>query len=350
MDPRRILVVRPDRVGDVIISSACLPALRARFPQAEIVYAAGAALQPLFDGGQGHPLGIRFYPLPAPTLPFRTRFGALVSSLKEPRFDVAVSLHPDPAFYLAAWRVGIPRRIGYPLRFLSWTLTDPIANRRPECHYHEAFYSFDPLAPLGVFPSGPLRASIHLPPAAGAALRAKLGELPGQNSSRYVCLHLGAWSPVARWPVASFLALAEALRERHGVEIVLVGHDPADASHIEFRARAKTDGLPFLDTAGKLSLAELGWLLRGAACLVTRDTGPSHLAAAVECPVVVLFGRHTPPYGPKRWAPLGDEGRVRVILSPAVKRPKEPRQEWFRRAFAEIPVDPVAAAASEFLT
>ncbi len=239
----------------------------------------------------------------------------------------------------------MPRRIGYPLRFLSWTLTDRLPNRRPASTEHEAAYNFDLLAPLGVPAPDPsaLRASIHLAPEAEARMHAHVG--PGPLPSRYVCLHLGAWSPVARWPAASFVELARLLRERHGAEIVLIGHDPADASHIEFRALAA--GFPYLETAGKLNLAELGWLLRGAACLVTRTTGPSHLAAAVGCPVVVLFGLLQAPHGPARWSPLGD--RVSPVLTPAERRPGEKRADWERRAFAEIPVERVAAAAASYL-
>jgi len=342
--PRRILIVRPDRVGDVIISSSCLPAVRERFPDAEICLGARSVMQPLFEN---HPLRIGFVPLPSPSLPFITRFGALCSTLKEPRFDWVVSLHPDPAFYLAAWRIGVPRRIGYPQRGLSWTLTERITERRRECRMHEGAYNFDLLQPLGISLPDPasLRASITLPETARESLRGKLAPLG--LSSRYFCLHLGAFSPLVRWPVSHFVALGHQLRERYGANLVLIGHDAADHSHRDFKALAETTGLPFHDLAGRLDLAELGWLFREALCLIGRDSGPSHLAAAVDCPMVVLFGRLDSPYGPTRWAPFGE--RVRVVATPAVREPKEARNDFFLRAFHEITIERVAAAVDELV-
>jgi heptosyltransferase-2 len=337
--PRRLLVVRPDRVGDVIISSSCIPALQAAYPRAEIAYAAPAVMQPLFET---HPALAAFIPLPSHTLPFHTRVGALYSTLKDPRFDCVVSLHPDPAVYLATWWVGIRRRIGYPSGLLSWTLTDCLPNRRPGCLAHEAAYNFDLLQPLGLALPKRLRASIALPPKAEVSLREKLDD--HGLLANYYCLHLGAHSPVFRWPVERYVELARRLRQRHGATIVLVGHDAADASYAEFRALAG-DAVPYLDLSGKLDLAELGWLLQDAQCLITRDSGPSHLAAAVNCPVVVLFGRLAPPYGPTRWAPLGE--RVRVVPSTAVRRKEETRDGFHRRAFAAITTDAVADAVEQ---
>ena len=343
--PRRILIVRPDRVGDVIISSSCLPAVRATFPDAEICLGARAAMQPLFEN---HPLLSGFVPLPSPALPFLTRFGALCSTLKEPRFDWVISLHPDPAFYLAAWRIGVPRRIGYLLPGLSWTLTERIAERRRECRMHEGAYNFDLLQPLGVprpEDPGSLRASVTLPEAARESLRGKLAQFARGLSLRYFCLHLGAFSPLVRWPVSHFVELGRWLRESYGADLVLIGHDATDHSHRDFHALAATAGLPFHDLAGRLDLAELGWLFRDALCLIGRDSGPSHLAASVGCPMVVLFGRLDSPYGPTRWAPFGE--RVRVVATPAVRQPKEARNDFFLRAFHEITVERVAAAVGE---
>ena len=339
MTPRRLLVVRPDRVGDVLISSSCLPALRARFPETDIVFAARPAMEPLFAN---HPL-VRFLALPDPALPFFQRLAILRRKLAAERFDCVVSLHPYTALYATALLEGIPWRIGYPKPWVSWTLTDCVPNRRPEHLLHEAVYNFDPLSLLDVPLPEKLFPSIDLPQAARESLRRKLRD--DGLARPYLCLHLGAFSPVARWPVSHFVSLARRLRDL-GFQIVLIGHDAEDASHVEFRALAGNH-LPCLDLAGRLDLGELGWLLRDAACLVTRDTGPSHLAAAVGSPVVVLFGRVDAPYGPRRWAPLGE--RVHVLASDAKREKGEAREEFWQRAFASIPVEAVEAAVLELV-
>ncbi|MDE1171831.1 MAG: glycosyltransferase family 9 protein [Verrucomicrobium sp.] len=340
--PQNLLVVRPDRVGDVLISSSCLPVLRARFPEASLTYAARPAMAPLF---QDHP-DARFLPLPDPGLPFLRRVAVLRGAFRAGGFDCTVFLHPDPAAYLAAWQAGIPRRIGYPETWTGWTLTDRLPNHRPEHARHEALYNFDLLSPLEVpAPKAP-RAAIALPEAAKASLNRKtLGRFP---RGEYLCLHLGAHSPVARWPATHFLSIAEKLHQQYGLHIVLTGHDRKDPSHLAFQDNAGR--LPYVDLAGELNLAETAWLIKGAKALVTRDTGPSHLAAAVGTPVVVLFGRTAPPYGPVRWAPLADADRVRVLTSLAgERRSGEDRDAYWRRSFASITPDAVLHALEDLL-
>ncbi|SDU21247.1 ADP-heptose:LPS heptosyltransferase [Verrucomicrobium sp. GAS474] len=346
--PRRLLIVRPDRVGDVIIASSCLAHVAAAFPEAEVFFAARPVMAPLF---QDHPslAAAGFFALPDPRATFVERVLLLRRKLKEGRFDAVVSLHPDPALNLAAQLAGIPRRIGYGSGWTDFALTGAVPDRRKEFRMREASYNFDLLKPLGI--AAPeeesLRAVVSLPRASRETLDQKLGEAVAGRLKHYVCLHPSAFSPIARWPVAHYLDLALRLRARHGAAIVLVGHQFDDPSHREFRAGAQAANLPFVDLTGKIDLAELAWLLRGALALVTRDTGPSHLAAAVDCPVVVLFGRVEAPYGPTRWAPLGN--RVEVLRSRAVRRAGEARDAFFRRTFAEIPVDEVAGVLARLL-
>ena len=345
---RRLLIVRPDRVGDVVISSSCLPLVRDALPHTEIFYAARPVMAPLFED---HPDLGGFVPLPPPGASFFKGLFALRRRLAEGKFDAVVSLHPDPQVYLAAWLAGIPQRMGYKEGWTDWTLTRTVPDRRREHQMREASYNFDLLRPLGIDyrerDEDRLRAAIALQRAARETLKQKLEELVAGRLRHYVCLHPTAFSPIARWPVAHYLELARLLRTRHGVAIVLVGHQQDDPAHREFRAGAQGAGLPFVDLTGKIDLAELAWLLKGSLALVTRDTGPSHLAAAVDCPVVVLFGRVGPPYGPTRWAPLGHN--VEVLKSRATRRAGESRDAFFRRTFAEIPVADVYEAVARFL-
>jgi len=344
--PRRLLIVRPDRVGDVIISSSCLPAVREALPDTAIVYAARPVMEPLF---RDHPALDGFLALPSPGTSFPRRVLALRKQFAKGDFDTIVSLHPDPAVNLAAFLAGIPDRIAYDSGWTDWTLTKMVRDRRAAHQMREASYNFDLLRPLDI-PAPPeenLRAAIVTPRGTRESLVQKLEEHVAGRLKNYVCLHPTAFSPVARWPIAHYLELAQRLRTRHGAAIVLVGHQADDPAHREFRAGAHEANLPFVDLTGKLDLAELAWLLRGALALVTRDTGPSHLAAAVDCPVVVLFGRVEAPYGPTRWAPLGHQ--VEVLKSGAVRRAGESRDAFFRRTFAEIPVDEVMGALARFL-
>jgi ADP-heptose:LPS heptosyltransferase len=104
----------------------------------------------------------------------------------------------------------------------------------------------------------------------------------------------------------------------------------------------------YMNLAGKTDLAELGWLFRHAAVVVTNDSGPSHLAAAVGCPLVTLFGRTAPMYGPTRWRPLSERA---VVIAPSVSRKLfEGRDAHWRRSFAAITVDEVVAAVRKAMS
>ena len=124
------------------------------------------------------------------------------------------------------------------------------------------------------------------------------------------------------------------MRRTLALETVFIGADGGDS--IPDRE------VNHLNLAGRTDLGELGWLLKHARVLVTRDTGPSHLAAAVGCPVVVIFGRTAPLYGPTRWRPLTEKA---VIVAKSTPRKRwESRDNYWRRCFAAISVEEVQEA------
>jgi len=319
-DAPRLLVVRPDRVGDAIISSSCIRPIRESFPRGTLYFYAAERMRPLFDG---HPDLDGF--LSDPTQ---------LASLK---FDAVVHLHPDKACYLSAHRANVPIRIGYRQRLLSRYLTHSLPDQRADGVKHEASYNFDLIRLLGVPQPEPFNPNVYLPEASLQSLAAKL---PWQlESTRFAVLNPSAHSTVARWPVEYFLQLADWMHQELGLETVVIGADGRDS----IPNKKETH----LNLAGKTDLGELGWLLKHARVLVTRDTGPSHLAAATGCPVVVIFGRTAPLYGPTRWRPLTD--KAVIIAKSAPRKRWESRDNHWRRCFAAISVEEVQAAVHHAL-
>jgi ADP-heptose:LPS heptosyltransferase len=314
----RALIARPDRLGDVIISTSCLAPLHQAFPRGELFFLAAERMRPLLDNH--------------PDLSGFISDAAQIASLRP---DAIVHLHPDKECYLAAQRAAIPIRIGYRQKSLGKYLTHSLDDRRKEGLKHEAAYNFDLPQLIGVRPPVRLEPRVYLPESALDSLRAKL---PWPlESTPFAVLNPSAHSTVARWPIEYFLRLADKLQSEHGLLPVFIGVD-TDDSIIDTR---------FLNLAGKTDLAELGWLLKHARVLVTRDTGPSHLAAAVGCPVVVIFGRTAPIYGPTRWRPLTEKA---VIVTKSVPRKRwESQEKYWRRSFAAIQVEEVEAAVRQAL-
>jgi ADP-heptose:LPS heptosyltransferase len=313
----RILITRPDRVGDVIISTSCLAPIRRAFPRGELFFLAAERMRPLLENH-----------------PDLTGFISDAAEIARVAPDAIVHLHPDKEVYSEAKSAAVPIRIGYRQKTLSKYLTHSLDDRRADGAKHEAAYNFDLLELIGVNPPARLEPKVYLSEAALDSLRAKmLWEL---ESTKFAVLNPSAHSPVARWPLDYFLRLAERLQSEHGLVPVFIG------------ANDDIGDPRFMNLAGKTDLGELGWLLKHARVLVTRDTGPSHLAAAVGCPVVVIFGRTAPIYGPMRWRPLTD--KAVIVTKPIPRKRWESQTKYWRRSFAAIPVDEVEVAVRRALT
>ncbi len=344
-----IILSRPDRVGDVLIATACLPALRQQRPGERIVLVAREVMRPLLED---HPLLTGFIGLPAGSRGFGwlAEMRALTAELQAQNAAALVHLHPDTQCQFAAWRAGIPRRLGYRTSILAdWTLTERQRDQRQQGAKHEAEYNFDVLAPLGIQapPLASLRPQVHLAPRWQEILHAKLGAAGHPDLGRYVVLNPTAYSLLHRWPPENFAWLAREL-QAHCDHLVLVGESGDDPSVKSLRALLGDLSPASLDLAGQLNLAELGWLLRGASLLVSRNTGTTHLAAAVDCPTVELFGRLEPAYGPTRWRSLGSH--VRAVSTPeTTRRPGESKRAFWQRGYLSIPRAAVASAALKLL-
>jgi ADP-heptose:LPS heptosyltransferase len=344
-DPALILC-RPDRVGDVIIATACLPAIRRQRPDARLVFAAREVMRPLLDG---HPLLHGFIGLPGGA-PSAAAVRTLAEEFREQGAGEIVHLHPDKLCQKAAWLAGIPRRVGYRSSWmLDRTLTRVHDDRRRQGERHEAEYNFELLAALDIrpLPGEELCPSVHLPAPGRATLLAKLAALGCRQPGRYVVLNPTAHSVRHRWPPENFAWLARELRT-HCDRVMLVGEPAGDASVRTLASLLRDLEGSVVDLAGHLHLGELGWLLQDAALLVSRNTGTTHLAAAVGCPVVELFGRLEGAYGPVRWRSLGKQ--VQPVNAPVLQqRLFESKRTFWERSHAAIARELVLTAALECL-
>lgn len=335
-----LLIVRPDRVGDVLVSSACLPAVREAFPQAKLFFGARAVMEPLF---KEHPLLEGFVAFDADP-----ELQKSIESFHAVAVDAVLFLQPEPVLYEAAKAVGIARRVGYADKGCEGLLTDELPYDKSEGKMLEAEYSFDLLNVLDVQQPELLSESIQLPASVIEDLNQSLkGEaLP----DKFVAFHLTAYSPYLRWPVDRFVQVALEMEEEFPLDVVLVGTpDEVYDEFLELFNRRNPDPTRrCINLAGATSLSELGEVLRRAECLVTRNSGPSHLASAVGCPVVDLFARLEPHYGPARWRTLSSQSR-NILAKPPKRRWWEVKKWWWKRCLETITVDEVSEALGDVL-
>lgn len=333
---KRLLLCRPDRVGDVIIASSAFAPIRRQFPNIELWFMAREVMQPLFEK---HPALSGFIPISqSPST------HSLVELLLPHQFDAVVHLHPEAILYRSTRQSKIPQRIGWTDFPWGWTLTQALPYQKHEGAQHEAEYNFDLLKLLHLQTEDPIRYSIHLPDDAEAKAAA-LFPWP-LKSTPLIALNPTAHSLVARWPVEHWIRLAEILRQSSDAPFVLIADSEQDP-FVQELARVPIFQKNTVNLAGKTDLATLGAILRHASVLVTRNTGSSHLASAVECPVVEFFGRLAPLYGPTRWRTLGNS--CISLHSSATRQHGESKENFWKRSYASISPEETSDAVTSLL-
>ncbi len=291
-DATRVLLRLPSWLGDIVMARPAIAAIAASRPRATFVAQAPAPFLPL---------AARFPGVSSTLSTGRDRtprdLAASRRRLREEHFDAAVVFPRGHRAALAPFLAGIPVRVGFAARGKGPLLTHGVRGWGPLRRTHRSRFfaalatAFDadlapPLAPLPV-----------LAPERDAARRLLLA-LGRRTTRPLVALEAGAsYGPAKCWPVERFAELAERLG-RDGIDVVAVGTIAAAPIEAAIASRAPD----LLRAVGRTSdLGVLIGLLAEADGLVTNDTGPMHLAAAVGTPVVALFGATDPNVS----APLG---------------------------------------------
>ncbi|MEM0967057.1 MAG: glycosyltransferase family 9 protein [Verrucomicrobiota bacterium] len=323
---KEIIISRTDRIGDVILTTATFAPLRQRFPNAHIRVLAQPEIAPLLNG-QKH------------VEPVACASGKGAKRMKSDRIrqwkryfsdnpaDCIVFLHPDNDLQIAAALAHIPRRIGYRKQMGGLALNETIPYRRHLGLKHEAACNFDLLTKIGC--PEPKRIEPHLVAHESSPI---IGE--------FAVFHTAAFGNKPRWPTKHFAALAEEIIEEFGWKIVLIGAEP-EVETVEAFHEKGISASSWEDRCGKDNLEATAAILRNAQVVVSRDSGPAHLASALGTPLVCLMGQCDPIHSPRRWAPIGD--RVETIISDLSALKGESREARWQRCFEAIHPDRVMA-------
>lgn len=297
--PQAILVVRTDRLGETLLNLPVLSTLKGAFPQARVIWLVNEALVELLREAPGVD-DVVGYPSQPPGSPWWQAAWRLARRLHRERFDLAVLSNPKKEFHVACWLAGIPQRVGYDRKW-GRLLTSRIPDRKALGEQHEIEYNLELLKVLGIEIRAPV---LQLPVREDAELSISqlLDFMMVMKTDQLVAIHPWTSNLRKQWPSERFRALVQRLAELSGVRPVVVGskEDQARCSEVMRGEEGKV-----LNVVGRLSLRELAAFLRRVRVLVSNDSGPMHLAAAVGTPVVALFGTDEPGSHPTRWGPWG---------------------------------------------
>lgn len=295
--PGRIVLILPCCIGDVVLATPVLQALRRAYPTAHITWAIGSWSRPAIAR---HPLLDSILDTGPAALPVKTPAGFVrfVRGLRAGHYDLAVSLVRSPLMSLALLLSGIPHRAGLDSagRGFGYTIRAAIDPLQPR---HEAEIYLDVPRALGLDVSG-CRANI---PVDAADLERVRALLPG-DKPLLIINPAGGRNPgmtldVKRWPPGHFAALADRLAVKLDARLVLLA-GPGDGAIIAaVQSRLQTPAQVFL---GILSFGEIAALASLSRLYIGNDTGLTHLAAAAGAPTAMILG----PSDPARYAPFTD--------------------------------------------
>jgi heptosyltransferase-2/heptosyltransferase-3 len=294
---QRIVFILPCCIGDVVLATAALAALRRLYPDAHITWAVGGWSKGVVEG---HPLLDAVLDTGPAALPVKSAGGLLrfVGLLRAGGYDLAVSLVRSPLMSLAALLSGIPQRAGLDSagRGFGYNLRAPIDPRQPR---HEADIYLDVVRALGGDTAG-CWANVPVRSAARAKVETLLADA-GIKLPFIVVNPCGGRNPgmvmdAKRWPPEHFAALAERLRARLSREVVLLG-GPGDEPIVDAVRSRMADKPSAL--VGKLSFPDVAALASLSAGYIGNDTGMTHLAAAAGARTVMILG----PSDPARYRP-----------------------------------------------
>ncbi len=336
--PRRILVVRTDRLGDVVLATPLVRALRVTFPDAFI----GVLVQPytrdvlmhnprideiLVDDAHGEHKG-------------RRGFWQQVSMLRTRKFDTALLLLPTER---AAWMLffaGIPRRIGVGTKLYGvLTFMQGVSRHKYIPLRHEADYCMDLGRRIGVR-SDDLRPEVFITDEERLAAKKLLSNAGVEENDTIIGLHADSGNSSPSWEIARYGELAEYIARRTPETVKLVFTDNATAAPLPRSRR-------IVNLRGKLPLRELMGVLSWLRLLVSSNTGPMHIAAGLQVPTISLFCP-LPACSATLWGPKGNDARILLppdgfCQSRCAGDPKKCRLE-------ELTVEQAATAVLESIT
>jgi len=334
-DAHRILFLRTDRLGETLLTLPAVAALGAALPGASLTLLVHPQLQSLLAGVPGVTEVLTHDPRSHRV--WWVRAWRLGRTLRSRRFDAAVVSNPMKELHLAVWLAGIPHRVGYGRKW-GWCLSRRIPDRKALGERHEVEYNLDLVKALvgGAIapPSAPWQLA-GFEREEGEVLR--LLERQGiHGSDPLIAVHPWTSNPLKQWPITRYQELVRVLSQRLPVALIGGPEERALAPHVLPADHPTPSGggsTPrVVDLVGRISLRQLAELLRRSRLLVSNDSGPVHLAAAVGTPTVALFGTPDAATGPRRWGPWGE--RHTVI--------------W-KESMEAITVDDVVAAVREVL-
>ncbi len=303
-DPQRILIIRTDRMGDVVLSTPVLTAIKNTWPLShttmmiapythDVISGHPDLDEILIDDAKGEHQGVK-------------GLFKLVRLIRSKRFDTVLVLHPSTRLAILCWLAGIPNRIGTGYRSYSLLFNTRIMQHRKKSGRHELELNLDLAKAIGANVEN-IDFKFHIPEKAEQRVQMLL-EQNKIKDKPYIVIHPGSGGSALDWPIENFAELANRLINTHNMPVVVTGS--ASESPLAEAIAQKAIGVIRFD--GQLNIKELASVLKHAATVTANSTGPLHLAVATGSNVVGLYCTLQACH-PNRWGPYN---QLDTVITP----------------------------------
>jgi heptosyltransferase-3 len=283
---KKLLVIKPRAVGDVLLSTVVIRNLRAALPHAEIHYLTEPPSAPVVANNPAVNAVVVFDPHSMSGL-------ELIRRVRKGRYDLVFDLFGNPRTALVTRLSGARHRVGYRFRGRSYAYTVLVEPRGDRVHNTQ--FNLDALEAVGI---PIIDRTVEFPvPAEDQDSMDRYLESAVPPGVLLVAVNTGGGWYTKRWPLERFARLADAIADRFGAAILLPW-GPGQREEVE-TVRNAMHHAPLVPPP--TTLPQLGALLKRCSLLVSNDSGPMHIGAAVGARVVGIYG----PTNPILQGPLG---------------------------------------------
>ena len=302
--PAKIVIMRTDRIGEVLLSTVLIDGVKQLYPDAEISFITSLYSKDILAGR--HDISEIIIADTRKNSGWLLKAVRLAIILRKRRFDLSIVLNANKILHLAVFLAGIPERVGYSRKW-SVFLTKTIEDEREKGKKHEAEYAMDFARLLGLENFEQPSPRLVCEDVSGEKVKELLLKKGVNLSRKLIVIHPASSNPAKMWENARYSELIKKVKSHSKCEIIVVG-TPEERQLAEEIIRAS--GETGFNVCGELNLKELAALLKRADLFIGNDSGPMHMTAALDVPVIAIFGRNIPGVGPKRWGPYGKNHKV----------------------------------------
>ena len=290
-DIKKILIVRLRRIGDIIMTTPSVSALRKGFPDAFISYIVEEPYRELVEGNPDLDKIIVLEKNQSK----RDLFN-LIRQIRKEKYDVVLDFHGGPRASLITLFSKAKLKIGYRIKYRNFIYHIRLPRKPEDGHFHSVENHVNFVRALGINVESP--PPLCLPPAKKTEAE-KVKNFIEENrleGNKIIAIHISAGNEFRNWGVDNWIRLTDLLAKRTGIKIILIGASEDKEANKEILKKSKNSHFSLV---GKLNLREVRELISLSSLFVGPDSGPMHIAASTSTPIIALFG----PTLPENFAP-----------------------------------------------